>query len=144
MGFEMKLPKCRGCSGEMFSDSDPGSCGIASNGFPQDGGCLGGWLKSGYKDPTNPDCPRNCSAPTHLAELFGAINKEGTNLDDLSRTLNMTSYMMWQIVTTFVQNDDTGWHNYCACPADTHMLLAILYLLSTIGVRLSQTSTSRL
>jgi hypothetical protein len=51
----------------------------------------------------------NCSAPTHLAGLFGAINKEDTALDDLSLTLNMTSYMLWQIVTTFVQNDDTGW-----------------------------------
>ena len=33
----------------------------------------------------------NCSAPTHLAGLFGAINKEGTTLGDLSLTLNMTS-----------------------------------------------------
>lgn len=111
MGFEMKLPECHGCSGEMFSDTDPGSCGVG------DGGCLGGWLKSGYKDPTNPDCPTNCSAPTHLAGLFGAINKEDTTLSDLSLTLNVTSYMLWQIVATFVQNDDTGWHNYCACPS---------------------------
>lgn len=117
VGFEMKLPKCSGCSGEMFSDADPGSCGVSD--APDDaydqtipGSCVSTWRQSGFRDPTNPACPMNCSAPTHLAELFGAISKADTTLDELSHTLNVTSYMLWQMVTTFTQGDDTGWHNY--------------------------------
>ena len=123
IGFEMKIPSCDGCTGEMFSDTEPGSCSargpsidnMDSEGVPRsDPSCLSRWQSSSprYQDPLFPDCPRNCSAPTALAELMGAVNRPGTTLPQLATTLNLTSYMLWQIQTTFTMADDSGWHNY--------------------------------
>lgn len=111
LGFERKIPDCDGCSNDAFT--------LPENVFadPTRGPQLGEQPAECYEQDTaalNASCPR----PTDLHELFDAV-AQATDAGDqvkakaeLAAVLNVTSYMVWQLVTNFLDEGDHGWHNY--------------------------------
>ena len=104
--FERKLPKCDGCdSGDAFTTKpflgdQPPEC------YVQDTAAL------------NASCPK----PADLHELFYAVSKvndpgseEERATAKLLQVLNVSSYMVWQMVTVFNADCDHGNRNYCEC-----------------------------
>jgi hypothetical protein len=102
LGFEMKMPDCDGCTNQAFMNPTPGSCDYPA-------GCVQKWLDNDFADPINPlNCSSQCSGPTDLADLMHAVNKENSNLVELAATLNITSYMVWQMMSSVNLNGDMG------------------------------------
>jgi hypothetical protein len=86
LGFERKMPSCSDCENDFTTAASPKL----------------------LDSPSQCGCPN----PVRLAELFNAVTDPSATKQTLEPVLNLTSYMLWEIVTTFVVNQDTGWHNY--------------------------------
>ena len=111
LSFERKLPKCDGCdNGDAFTKPEL----IFGPTGPQLG-------------PQPPECSvqetaalnATCPEPTDLFPLFHAIsvakNQDGNSAQakaKLLQALNVTSYMVWQMVTIFNADCDHGGRNY--------------------------------
>ena len=58
------------------------------------------------------DSSCNCPpANEDLDPLFSVMNDPGVTLDELTSIFNVTDYMVWQMVTAYSMNVDTGSHN---------------------------------
>lgn len=72
---------------------------------------------TGAGAPCGPDMPcvsAACACPmanTDLDPLFTVMNRPGVTLDELSAVFNVTDFLLWQIVTVYTMNVDTGGHN---------------------------------
>ena len=122
LSFERKLPKCDGCdNGDAFTKPELIYAG------PEPGPHLGYQPAECYVQDTaalNASCPR----PTDLYDLFYAVSVANDPGDKperakakLLQALNVSSYMVWQMVTIFNADCDHGGRNYCTCaqlPAD--------------------------
>ena len=106
LGFERKLPECDGCdNSNPFTNPDF----IFDGQSP--GPHLGEQPAACYVQDTaalNVSCP----APSDLHELATAVT-HAKDKTELARVLNVSSYLVWQMVTKFVYDCDHGNRNYC-------------------------------
>jgi hypothetical protein len=116
LGFERKIPDCDGCSNDAFTDP--------SMVFPKPGleARLGEQPAACYVQETTA-LNQSCPAPTDLYELFHAVSEAATlrgagesNVAqakvDLAARLNITTFLVWNVLTNFIDECDHGGHNY--------------------------------
>jgi hypothetical protein len=117
LGFERKIPDCDGCTNDAFTYP---ALVFAE---PELGPQLGAQPAACYAQDTAA-LNRSCPAPSDLHELFQAVDtaskpSHGTDAKaaaqsklELSTVLNITSYLVWQMVTNFVDGELAASHAF--------------------------------